>query len=54
MTTKHRFHNKYRLEVREDDHPPMHVHLAGAGVDVMISLETLQVTQGQAPKALLV
>ncbi|MDR0780262.1 MAG: DUF4160 domain-containing protein [Pseudomonadales bacterium] len=52
MTTRHRFRNKYRLEVREDDHPPMHVHLAGADVDVVISLETLAVT-GDAPKTLL-
>ena len=55
MTTKQRFrNNKYRLEVREDDHPPMHVHLAGGGIDVVISLQTLEVTQGHAPKGLMV
>ena len=53
MTTKHRFRNKYRLEVREDDHPPMHVHLAGGGIDVVISLLTLEATQGHAPKSLM-
>ena len=53
MTTKQRFRNKYRVEVREDDHNPMHAHLVGADVDVMISLETLAVMQGEAPKALL-
>ncbi len=53
MTTKHRFRQKYRLEIREDDHLPPHAHLAGADIDVVISLETLAVT-GEAPKALLV
>jgi hypothetical protein len=53
VTTKHRFRGKYRLEVREDDHPPMHAHLAGADVDLVISLETLEITHGQAPRALL-
>lgn len=53
MTTKHRFRGKYRLEIREDGHPPMHAHLVGSDVDVMISLETLTVMQGDAPKALL-
>jgi len=41
MTTKHRFRQKYRLEIREDDHLPPHAHLAGAEIDVVISLETL-------------
>jgi hypothetical protein len=53
VTTKHRFRGKYRLEVREEDHPPMHAHLAGADVDVVISLATLEITQGEASKALL-
>ncbi len=53
MTTKHRFRQKYRLEIREDDHQPPHIHLVGADVEVVISLETLAVT-GEAPKALLV
>jgi len=41
MTTKQRFRNKYRLEIREDDHPPMHAHLVGGNVDVLIDLQTL-------------
>ncbi len=27
MTSKKRFRNKYRLQLREKDHEPMHVHL---------------------------
>ena len=42
MTTKHRFRNKFRLEVRERDHAPAHVHLTGGGFDVLIMLDTLQ------------
>jgi hypothetical protein len=53
MTTKKRFRNKYRLEIREDDHPPMHAHLAGGAVDVVISLDPVRVTQGEAPAALM-
>ena len=44
MTTKQRFRNKYRLEIREDDHPPMHAHLVGGNVDVLIDLQTLACT----------
>lgn len=52
MTTKHRFHNnKYRLQIRERDHNPPHVHLVGGEFDVVIYLETLQ-TEGQWPKGL--
>jgi len=51
MTTKQRFRNKYRLEVRERDHQPAHVHLAGSGLDVIIYLESLQTT-GQWPRDL--
>lgn len=42
MTTKQRIRNKYRIELRERDHLPAHVHLAGAGVDVMIFLDSLE------------
>ena len=42
MTTQKRFRNKYRLEVRERDHSPVHVHLTDAGLDVIIDLQTLQ------------
>ncbi len=51
MTTKKRFRNKYRLEVRERDHQPAHVHLFGGGLDVIIDLATLQTT-GQWPRDL--
>lgn len=44
MTTKKRFRNKYRLEVRERDHAPAHVHLFGGGYDVIIDLVTLEAT----------
>ena len=49
MSTKHRFRDKYRIQLRERDHLPPHVHLTGGGVDVMISLETVEVMAGQAP-----
>lgn len=51
MTTKQRFRNKYRLEIREDDHPPMHAHLVGGSVDLMIDLQTLSCT-GYVPRGL--
>ena len=44
MTTKARFRNKYRLEIRERDHGPAHCHLVGGNVDVLIELETLRCT----------
>lgn len=47
MTTKQRFrNNKYRLEVRERDHGPAHVHLVGGGFDVIIDLGSLE-TDGE-------
>ena len=51
MTTKHRFYNKYRLEIRERDHNPPHAHLVGGDYDVLIIIETLQ-TEGVWPKGL--
>ena len=52
VTTKQRFrNNKYRLEVRERDHLPMHVHLVGGGFDVLIDLATLQ-SSGAWPRGL--
>jgi hypothetical protein len=51
MTTKHRFRGKYRLELRERDHGPAHVHLVGGSVDVLIDLATL-VTDGTWPRGL--
>jgi len=53
MTTKKRFERIYKLELREEDHNPMHVHLSGNDVDVVISLESLKITQGEAPKSLI-
>jgi len=53
MTTTQRFrHGKYRLELRERDHLPPHVHLTGAGLNVRISLETLE-HDGSCPGKLL-
>ncbi len=53
MTTKQRFRNgKFRIEVREKDHAPMHVHLAGGGLDVVVDLETMTVTKGHWPALL--
>ena len=52
MTAKQRFrNNKYRLEVRERDHGPAHVHLTGGGFDVIIDLASL-VTDGEWPRGL--
>ncbi len=38
MTTKMRCRNKYRLQLREKDHEPMHVHLVGGAVNARIDL----------------
>ena len=52
MTTKQRFRsNRFRLEVRERDHGPPHVHLVGGGYDVVIELHTLE-TVGEWPRGL--
>jgi hypothetical protein len=48
MTTKHRFRSRFALQLRERDHARAHVHLYGAGFDVMINLATLEST-GQWP-----
>lgn len=53
MTTKERFRNKYRLQLREKDHEPMHVHLVGGDVNAKIDLLTLNVVVGEVPAALL-
>ncbi|SED69801.1 DUF4160 domain-containing protein [Pseudomonas coleopterorum] len=53
MSTKYRFRDKYRIELRERDHLPPHVHLTGGGLDVQISLEPVAVTQGKAPQKIL-
>ncbi|MEB2622183.1 DUF4160 domain-containing protein [Pseudomonas sp. YuFO8] len=49
MSTKYRFRDTYRIPLREKDHPPPHVHLTGGGLDVMLSLETVEVMAGKAP-----
>jgi hypothetical protein len=49
MSTKYRFRDTYRIQLREKDHPPPHVHLTGGGLDVMLSLETVEVMMGKAP-----
>ncbi|MDZ7699100.1 MAG: DUF4160 domain-containing protein [Deltaproteobacteria bacterium] len=52
MTTIHRFrNNKYRLQIRERDHNPPHVHLVGGAYDVVIDLESLA-SDGKWPRGL--
>ena len=52
MTTKMRFRNKYRLQLREKDHEPMHVHLVGGVVNARIDLASLEVVAGSIPASL--
>jgi hypothetical protein len=52
MTSKKRFRNKYRLQLREKDHEPMHVHLVGGDVNVRIDLASLRIVAGSLPKDL--
>ncbi len=52
MTTKHRFRNKYRLQLREKDHEPMHVHLVGGEVNARFDLMTLNLVAGSVPAEL--
>jgi hypothetical protein len=49
MTSKKRFRNKYRLQLREKDHEPMHVHLVGGDVNVKIDLTSLRIVAGRMP-----
>ena len=49
MLTKQRFRNKYRLQLRENDHEPMHVHLVGGEVNAKFDLVTLEVVAGKIP-----
>ncbi len=53
-TTKHRFRNKYRLQLREKDHEPMHVHLVGGDVNAKFDLVTLPLVEGAVPSGVLV
>ncbi len=52
MTTKQRFRNKYRLQLLEKDHEPMHVHLVGGNINAKIDLITLHVVAGAIPASL--
>jgi len=49
VTSKKRFRNKYRLQLREKDHEPMHVHLVGGDVNVKIDLTRLRIVAGRIP-----
>jgi hypothetical protein len=49
MTTKQRFRNKYRLQLREKDHEPMHVHLVGGEVNAKFDLVSLELVAGSVP-----
>ena len=42
-------HDKYRLQLREKDHLPMHVHLVGGNVNARIDLVDLKVVAGAIP-----
>jgi hypothetical protein len=50
MTTLKRI-RKYRIELRENDHAPAHVHVVGVDVNALITLHALVVV-GDLPKAL--
>ena len=52
MTTVQRFRNKYRLQLREKDHEPMHVHLVGGEVNAKFDLATLELVAGTLPAGL--
>jgi len=49
MTTKQRFRNKYRLQLREKDHEPIHVHLVGGEINARFDLATLALVAGSVP-----
>lgn len=53
MTTKHRFRNKYRLQLREKDHEPMHAHLVGGEVNAKFDLAALALVAGSVPAGVL-
>lgn len=52
MTTKQRFRNKYRLQLREKDHEPMHVHLVGGDINAKFDLANLELVAGELPRDL--
>jgi len=53
VSTEHRFRDKYRIQLREKDHLPPHVHLTGGGIDVLICLQLIEPMRGHAPAAVL-
>lgn len=53
MSTKYRFRDKYRIQLREKDHLPPHVHLTGGGIDVLICLHLVVPLRGYAPAVVL-
>ncbi len=50
--TKKRFRNKYRLQLREKDHEPMHIHLVGGDINVKFDLVSLELVGGHLPRGL--
>jgi hypothetical protein len=50
MTTLKRI-RKYRIELRENDHAPAHIHVVGVDVNISINLHTFMIA-GDLPKAL--
>jgi hypothetical protein len=50
MTTLRRI-RKYRIELRENDNAPAHIHVVGVDVNISINLHTLMIA-GNFPKAL--
>lgn len=52
MTTFQRFRNKYRLQLREKDHEPMHVHWVGGEINAKFDLATLELVAGTLPAGL--
>ena len=53
MSTKYRFRDKYRIQLRDKDHLPPYVHLTGGGLDVLICLQLVEPMLGHAPAAVL-
>ena len=49
MTTFKRFRNKYRLQLCEKDHEPMHVYLVGGEINAKFDLATLELVAGTLP-----
>ena len=52
MSTFKRFRNKYRLQLRERNHEPMHVHLVGGEINAKFDLATLELVAGTLPAGL--